>query len=269
MQLVLSTFSGAGLLDKAFKNNGFCVVSAGDIILNHDIRDFAAPSNKFDGVIGGSPCQDFSKANRDRPVLEKSYGFEMLQNFKRVVLESQPQWALLENVPSVPDLYIEGYSYQRIDINQSWYEDTNRLRHIQFFSKNDLYLHFERGVTDRDNKIVTDRSQKCDSAALASDDRPFKELLRLQGLPLDINFPDFTVKGKKKLIGNGVPISIGNVLAQAVLDVTVPGNKNICDSVAVKRCKCDCKRIVTHRGDFYDYSCRKRYQRKNNANSNK
>ena len=38
MQLVLSLCSGIGLLDRAFKEAGFCVVSAGDIILgsHHD-----------------------------------------------------------------------------------------------------------------------------------------------------------------------------------------------------------------------------------------
>lgn len=257
MQLVLSIFSGAGLLDNGFKKNGFCVVSAGDIILNHDICDFTGMTNKFSGVIGGPRCQDFSKANRNKPPLLESYGYKMLEEFKRVVLECQPNWALLENVAETPDLYIEGYSYQRIDINQSWYEDVNRLRHIQFYSKDNSYLHWERkNVTDLVNK------NKCDGAALASDSRSYKELLKLQGLPIDLDYPDFTVKGKKKLIGNGVPFSIANVLAKAVLDVTDPGNKKICDSPVIKRCLCDCKRIVTHQGKYYDFSCRKRAERK-------
>ena len=39
MKLILSLFSGIGLLDKAFKDEGYCVVSAGDIILgaHHNI----------------------------------------------------------------------------------------------------------------------------------------------------------------------------------------------------------------------------------------
>lgn len=274
MQLVLSLFTGAGLLDKAFKEKGFCVVSAGDIILNNDICDFTGMKGKFEGVIGGPRCQDFSKMNRNRPDLLSSYGYKMLQEFKRVVLECEPNWALMENVAETPDLNIDDYSYQRIDINQSWYEDVNRLRHIQFYSKDNLYLHWDR---KRDSTVL---EKKCDGAALASDSRSFKELVRLQGLPLDTNFPDFTVKGKKKLVGNGVPLSIGRVLAKEVLNVTDPGNKFLCDSPGKnkncdsaaqhivtdrveKRCKCDCKRIVSHRGSYYDYSCRKRNQRKN------
>jgi DNA (cytosine-5)-methyltransferase 1 len=260
-QLVLSLSTGVGLLDKPFKELGFVVVSAGDIIYNidGDMRDFTGIKNKFDGIIAGIRCQDFSKANRDCPVVENSEGYELLQEFKRIVLECRPSWCLLENVERVPDLKIDGYTYQRIDINQSWYEDVNRLRHIQFYSKidNPMYLHFDRGVT-----VPGHKSKKYDPAALASDSRTFKELLKLQGLSSDINFLDFTVKGKKKLIGNGVPLSMGRVLAKSVLDVTVPGHNSSCDFAALKRCKCDCKRIVTHQGKFYDYSCRKRYGRK-------
>ena len=121
-QLVLSLFSGVGLLDKAFRDAGFCVVSAGDLIIGQDIRDFTGIKNRFDGVIGGSPCQDFSKANRDRPALKDSYGFEMIKEYERIVKECDPTWYLLENVSGVPDLIIESYNHQRIDINQSWYK---------------------------------------------------------------------------------------------------------------------------------------------------
>ena len=188
--------------------------------------DFAAPLNKFDGIIGGSPCQDFSKANRDRPGLNNSYGLKMLNEFKRVVQEAQPTWWLLENVPTVPNITIDGYSYQRIDINQSWYEDVNRLRHIQFGHKENKYIQISRGVTDPGQIVtVTDRTKKesCDrsyrkikSCALASDDRPFKELVKLQGLDEDFDIPSFNVQGKKRAVGNGVPLSIGRVLAKAV-----------------------------------------------------
>jgi DNA (cytosine-5)-methyltransferase 1 len=251
VQLVLSLFSGIGLLDKAFKEAGFCVVSAGDIIFgNHfDICNFVAPNNKFDGVIAGSPCQDFSKANRDRPVVENSYGFKMLNEFKRVVLESNPQWALLENVPNVPDVTISGYYHQRIDINQAWFDNVNRLRHIQFFNKDECFLQIERYQGESHSNL---------SCALASDDRPFKELVKLQGLDSDFDINSFTVKGKKKAVGNGVPLSIGRVLAKAVTDL----DKIAVTSQRNKYCSCGCGRIVIHRGYYYDYSCRKRAQRK-------
>ena len=51
MQLVLSLFTGIGLLDKAFKENGFCVVSSGDLITGQDVRDFIGVKNKFDEMV--------------------------------------------------------------------------------------------------------------------------------------------------------------------------------------------------------------------------
>ena len=104
MELILSIFSGIDLLGKGFEQNGFCVVSAMDIIFGHDIREKRFPTGRFDGVIGGSPCQDFSKARRTPPT---GNGLEMLGEFVRVVNETQPKWFLLENVPQVPNIAIE------------------------------------------------------------------------------------------------------------------------------------------------------------------
>lgn len=257
-QLVLSLFSGIGLLDKAFKEKGFCVVSAGDIILgdHHNICDFAAIQNKFDGIIAGSPCQDFSKANRDRPG-ENSYGYKMLKEFARIVTESQPYWALLENVPNVPNVTIPGYFHQRLDINQSWYSDVSRLRHIQFFCKEEKFLQIER--------TVTTLGQKFKSCALASDSRSFKELCELQGLSSDFDLPSFNVQGKKRAVGNGVPLVLGRVLANAV---TLLLQTSVTDREE-KYCFCGCGRVVTsQRAKYYDFSCRKRAERKRKSFKN-
>jgi len=78
--LVLSLFSGIGLLDQAFREKGFVVVSAGDLITGQDIRDFKGIKGKFDGIIGGSPCQDFSTLKRDRG----NYSLEMVYQFLRL-----------------------------------------------------------------------------------------------------------------------------------------------------------------------------------------
>jgi DNA (cytosine-5)-methyltransferase 1 len=106
MELVLSLFSGAGLLDRGFEQSGFCVVSAGDILWGRDVRGFSPARHKFAGIIGGSPCQDFSKARRCPPTGE---GLELVGQFARCVAEAQPDWFLLENVPAVPDIIVDGY----------------------------------------------------------------------------------------------------------------------------------------------------------------
>ena len=70
------------------------------IIYGQDIRDFTGVKNKFNGIIGGSPCQDFSTLKREKG----DYSFLMLTEFMRIVLECEPDWYLLENVKSVPNV---------------------------------------------------------------------------------------------------------------------------------------------------------------------
>jgi DNA (cytosine-5)-methyltransferase 1 len=279
--LVLSLFSGVGLLDQAFREKGFCVVSAGDLITGQDIREFRGIKGKFNGVIGGSPCQDFSGLKREKG----DYSLEMMYEFLRVVGECEPDWYLHENVkgvPNIPDLIqdcivddsythfdivnrdiatrtLKSYSHQRLDINQGWYSDTSRLRHIQFGSKDELYLDIPRG----DMRGVEN------SCALASDDRSFKELCYLQGLNDDYDLPDFNVAGKKRAVGNGVPLVIGRVLADAVKSATGASHLNKLDvsqsfnqdQSQKQRCPCGCKRVLVGRKKYYDSSCRKRAER--------
>jgi len=60
-QLVLSLFPGIGLLDRAFEEEGFCVVRGPDLLWGGDIKRWHAPRGRFDGIIGGPPCQCFSR----------------------------------------------------------------------------------------------------------------------------------------------------------------------------------------------------------------
>ncbi|MCF6204064.1 MAG: DNA cytosine methyltransferase [Methylococcaceae bacterium] len=211
---VLSVFTGLGLLDEAFRREGFCVVSAGDIVTGQDIRNFVSTKDSFQGVIGGSPCQEFSGL---KPAsLKTDYSQLMIEEFKRVVLESDVDWYLHENVKGVPDVKIKGYNHQRLIINQGWFEPIQRLRIIQFGCKNGGHIEIET------KKIL----KECDSLALASDKRPFYELKMLQGLSKDFDLPEFTLAGKKKMVGNGVPLSMGVVIASAVKKFVNKNNKN-------------------------------------------
>lgn len=88
MKVVLSLFSNfIDTFGRGFREAGYCVVSAGDIDSGQDIRDFHAPPDIFDGVIGGPPCQNFSTLNRNR---KPEIGIEMLNEFCRVVSECSP-----------------------------------------------------------------------------------------------------------------------------------------------------------------------------------
>ena len=257
-KLILSLFPGIGLLDRAFEEKGFCVVRGPDLLWGGDIRQFHPPYGKFWGIIGGPPCQDFSGLRRCAPT---GNGLEMLTEYARCVTEAQPKWWLLENVARVPNCDAPDYVTQRFDINQGWYCDVSRLRHIQFGSKSGRLLN----VTGR---RVT---PNCDPAAVANDDRPFRELCRLQGLPDGFDLPGFLAVEKKRAVGNGVPLQMGRVLAQAVIDVyTSPRHTyqlNFAGQVTEARCGCGCGRPITGKAKYATNeqgdtsTCRKRAER--------
>ena len=228
------------------------MVRGPDLLWGGDIRRFTPPPGVFWGIVGGSPCQDFSGLRRSEPT---GYGQEMLDQFARCVTSAQPEWYLLENVARAPNCDIAGYVIQRLDINNGWYGDATRLRHIQFGSLSGRLLD----VTRR-------RVTGTEPAVLANDNRSFREVCRLQGLSDDFDLPGFKVAEKIKAVGNGVPLPTGRVLARAVkwaysnpvaVQMTLDGGL-----VKVRACACGCGRTVTGKARYYDCSCRKRAQRK-------
>lgn len=260
--LILSLFPGIGLLDRAFEEAGFCVVRGPDILWGGDIRQFTPPAGHFTGVIGGPPCQDFSSLRRVPPT---GYGLEMLAEFARCVTAAQPEWWLLENVARVPDVtelcheLSLSYVTQRLDINQGWFCDVTRLRHIQFGSKSGRLINVTR-------RQVTGAKH---GAAVASDDRPFAELCRLQGLPDGFDLPPFLASEKKRAVGNGVPLVMGMSLAHAVIeayrgDVTTQATQLTLAGQVTRTdvCACGCGRPVTKPARYAAPACRKRAQRK-------
>lgn len=118
--LVLSLFPGIGLLDAAFEEEGFCVVRGPDVIWGGDIRRFHPPSGKFDGVIGGPPCQAFSSlANLVRANGHQPRFGNLIPEFERCVSEAQPAWFVMENVPAAPEPSIEGYGCKSFLLDNS------------------------------------------------------------------------------------------------------------------------------------------------------
>lgn len=128
--MILSVFPGIDLLGKAFEQEGFCVVRGPDLIWGGRVEEFHCIAGVFEGVIGGSPCQDFSDARRSA---ETGEGVRMLQEYLRIVTETKPIWFLLENVRRVPDVLCEGYTIQRFDLTAlECGLSQRRLRHFQF-----------------------------------------------------------------------------------------------------------------------------------------
>jgi DNA (cytosine-5)-methyltransferase 1 len=246
MMLVLSLFPGIDLLGRGFEAEGFCVVRGPDLIYGGDIRAFHPAPGRFDGVIGGPPCQDFSKARRSEPT---GYGLEMLDQFTRVVSEAQPTWFLMENVPTVPNVRVEGYSIQRFDLNANECGlRQNRPRHFQYGDRRGYVIIVERHAQ-------LSHTERCCTASEGNkpNRRDWKTFCELQGLPGDFDLPGMSRTEKYRAVGNGVPVPMARVIARAVTSARAP--------VGFRICECGCGRPVGGSRVTATVACRKRLQR--------
>ncbi len=257
--LVLSLFPGIDLLGRAFEETGFYVVRGPDILWGQDIRDFHVLPGKFDGIIGGSPCQDFSNARRSDPTGE---GIELMQEFARVVTEAQPDWFLLENVERAPDIEVPGYFVQRLTINAlECGSRQNRNRKFQFGSRSGIIITPQRQTKPPKSERLP--------AAMATDglrsNRPgWSEFCQRQGLPANFDLPGWSMAAKYKAVGNGVPLQMGRTMARAVMQAVT----SRCDTAieesrsSVTFCPCGCGRVLTGNQQRGSAACRKRIQRR-------
>lgn len=255
--LVLSLFPGIDLLGRGFELEGFCIVRGPDLIWGQAIESFHAPRNCFEGIIAGSPCQGFSKANRT-PDREKSEA--ALDQFKRIVTEAQPEWWLLENVPTVPDVRVDNYKVQRFDLSaRECGLRQSRLRHFQFGSKSGLVLIPER----ESSRSLAPGQVTLEPCCLASEGtkqnrRNFADFCELQGLPRDFDLPGWSTAFKYAAVGNGVPIPVARVIARAIVTARSKGSP----ARSQRLCACDCGCVVRGRQVSATSACRKRLQRK-------
>ena len=231
--LVLSLFPGIGLLDMAFEEEGFCVVRGPDLLWGGDIRKFHPPAGKFDGVIGGPPCQRFSPLAQASRAGLQPLADDLIPEFERVVGEARPAWFVMENVEAAPLPLVRGYYRDRMILNNRWLgEEQNRVRSFTWGSLEDMTgrspwltvetaallnpvvapcvtangTQWERGKGKQGGRSRSDRSVK----ALVN-------YVRWQGLPPDfLADSPFTVEGKVRVIGNGVPLPMGRAIARAV-----------------------------------------------------
>lgn len=229
-QFVLSLFPGIGLLDRAFEQEGFCIVRGPDLLWGGDIHVFHPPSGRFDGIIGGPPCQAFSRL---RYVVQAN-GYvsapNLIPEFERCVAEAQPVWFLMENVPDAPIPHVEGYQVHAQLLNNRWCGGVqNRVRRISFGTRTgqrldvpgELFEPLEYAPAVCASGGIKPGTPTNHSARLKhlgwKTRAAYEQVRRLQGLPDDFELPCFTVSGAIKAIGNGVPLPMGQALARAVL----------------------------------------------------
>lgn len=238
-QLVLSVFPGIGLLDMAFEEEGFCVVRGPDLLWGGDIHKFHPPPGRFDGVIGGPPCQRFSRlANIVRAVHgDQALAPNLIPEFERVVGEAAPAWFIMENVPAAPLPRIPGYVICDRLANNRWHGgEQNRERRFSFGTRHGAPLHLKDHPLEPvhwEPAVCSTAGGRRRSVAIGGSGKPkgnqrkgpggelrtwsVADMCRLQGLPEDyLEGAPFTVRAKQEAIGNGVPLPLGRAVARAV-----------------------------------------------------
>ena len=221
--LVLSLFPGIGLLDMAFEQEGFCVVRGPDLLWGGNIHSFHPPTGRFEGVIGGPPCQKFSQASRLNRNIERQ---NLIPEFERCVVEAQPSWFLMENVRQAPVPEITGYITQSFLLNNRWLgEKQIRVRRFSFGTHDGskLIIDGATGLTIFDNPereyCVTahDHTGGNWEGSGRGKGRTWRQMAELQGLPEHFDIPPFKRIDLGKAIGNGVPLPMGRAIAKAVM----------------------------------------------------
>lgn len=227
MSLVLSLFPGIGLLDRAFEEEGFCVVRGPDLLWGGEIEAFHPPAGKFDGVIGGPPCQRWSRLQQINIAQGRPLPPDLIPEFTRVVEEAAPSWFVMENVVEAPVPEVHGYHVdEQIIDNNHCGGIQRRKRRWCFGTVDGRSLHVvlpalyppdpvptvTRRVTKWENRPGK-RSRPHSSISWAN----LRKSLEFQGLPSDFldNSP-FTLEGASGVIGNGVPLPMGRAVAKAV-----------------------------------------------------
>lgn len=229
--LVLSLFPGIGLLDMAFEEEGFCVVRGPDLLWGGDIRRFHPPAGRFDGVIGGPPCQLFSTMKRRVPQAGERHG-NMIPEFERCVTAARSAWFLMENVPAAPLPIVAGYFVEdQLVRDDHLGGETTRTRRFSFGSRTRIGFWIETLALHRpdpepaalaaggrrERARVTCSGERRRYTEGYKTEVDFKNHLRLQGLSADfLADAPFTMAAKVKAVGNGVPLAMGRAVAAAV-----------------------------------------------------
>lgn len=234
--LVLSLFPGIGLLDMAFEEEGFCVVRGPDLLWGGDVRRFHPPAGRFDGVIGGPPCQVHSGMSDLNPLAGRKHG-DMIPEFERVAHEAAPAWFVMENVQRAPVASVDGYAVDVVHLdNRSLGEAQTRKRRFCFGSRGGQriapYIAAQlMGVSENGRHelvVLAGHGPAAGQRVRGIEGRTWQEGARLQGLPDEwINTVTenqvMTVHGYKKVVGNGVPLPMGRAVARAVKAAMYPG----------------------------------------------
>lgn len=226
--LILSIFPGLDLFGRAFESEGWCVVRGPDLVLASDIRDWHAPMGRFDGVIGGPPCQCFSRlVNIVKARGQKPRHGNMIPEFERVVAEAKPIWWLMEEVPDAPIPSVAGYeAYSFLLSPRDLGDPQSRRRRFTFGATVEVNLHSKLSLVALEHldliPAVTHQEIRREKGLLYGLGSSWKHALKsanVQGFPElgeHLRRTPFTAKGACQLIANGVPRVMGEAIARSI-----------------------------------------------------
>lgn len=236
--LVLSLFPGIDLFGMAFEREGFCVVRGPDIIYGQDVSTWSTIPGRFDVVIGGPPCVMYSSVGRWKKPSQEN----LIPEFERLVAETQPKCFVMENVREAPLPHVDGYAIKDYVLNSHEYgANQNRIRRFSFGYPNQGELSSFPFIPESPIPLRT-REPDPFPTVLASEGRSptdcagrrklgrrltLVEVCELQGIPELAEAWCFLPRGKSRrkiyrkeveyeLIGNGVEMKIGRVVARTV-----------------------------------------------------
>lgn len=234
--MLLSVFPGIDLLGRAFEEvwPEACLVRGPDLLWGGDIRRFHPPAGVFGGVIGGPPCQAFSRLRYLNAHMGHAPALNLIPEFERVVAEARPEWFLMENVPDAPEPVVAGYAVAAVLVNNRWCGgEQRRVRRFSFGVPGREPVDLWRWLEIEALEPVAWSPTVMASGSIASGrrrsggknlhlfSRPTRagvaESARLQGLPADfLDDSPLSIAGQQRVIGNGVPLPLGRAIARAV-----------------------------------------------------
>ena len=142
----------------------------------------------------------------------------LVPEFERVVAEAEPDWFLMENVRDAPSPAVAGYrvSADLIDNNHLG-NDQGRVRRFSFGSRSGAWFHVVRSADCPVRRVAVTGGNPSNNTKHPEQQYTLAQMCELQGLPADyLDDAPFTAHGKRKAIGNGVPLPMGRAVAKAV-----------------------------------------------------
>jgi DNA (cytosine-5)-methyltransferase 1 len=187
-----------------------------------NVLRFSPPAGRFDGVIGGPPCQkygglaNFAWRWKVKPE-------HLIPEYERCVREAAPAWFLMENVPQAPLPRVDGYEVRDTLLNNRWLgEEQSRARRFSLGTPAGLRLSVSGLVAlerlEYEPTLTSAHAGGRPRAKGLMKAYPSARGLELQGLPPDFfghNSP-LSEQGKRKVLAQGVPLPMGRAIAKAV-----------------------------------------------------